>query len=122
MAKYISMREIKKTKRTEAIKSRFVSGPEDITDIKLENGKGRRTPQQRKNISEGMAKARLKGKVLGRPSWIEGSLKRSVKVRILKEDLMGIKHSRIIKNLDEDGISISKASFSRLIRKLKRDL
>ena len=58
-----------------------------------------------------MAKARLKGKVLGRPSWIEGSLKRSVKVRILKEDGYGHKalknHKELRGGRNQD---ISKAS------------
>ena len=122
MAKYRSIREIKKTRRTEAIKDRFVSGPEDVYNVKLTTGKGRRTALQRKNISEGMAKARLKGKVLGRPIEIETQFKRGETVRILKQLDMGIPQARIVRELNEDGISISKASFSRLIKKLRRDM
>ena len=122
MPKYVKLRKIKQTKRHVAIRDRFVSGPEDVTNVKLTTGKGRRTALQRKNISEGMIKARNeKGKVLGRPSWIEDSLKRSEKVQILKQLDMGIPQARIVRELNADGITISKASFSRLIKKLRQD-
>ena len=121
MPKYVKLRKIKQTKRHVAIRDRFVSGPEDVKNVRLTNGKGRRTALQRQNISDGMANARLKGKVLGRPIEIETQFKRGETVRILKQLDMGIPQARIVRELNADGIKISKASFSRLIKKLRCD-
>ena len=120
MTKYKTIREIKKTKRTEAIKDRFTSGPEDITDIVRVKVL---SASHKQKITAGMAKAKASGKVLGRKPFFENALKRSEKAWILKQADMGIKHSRIIKNVNEKtGIKISKASFSRLIKTLRGDL
>ena len=104
-----------------AIRARFVSDADDVSCVKLENGRGRRTPRQRKNISEGMARARDAGITLGRPEKIFGLLKRSDKILILKQLDMGIPQTRILNDLTDIGFNISKASFSRLVKKLRTD-
>lgn len=93
--KHIKLDHKPLTERQKLIAPRFLSDANDITNVVYA--------------------------LRGRPPVIEPKLKANDKVWILEQLEKGITQKRILKDIEaETGLIISKASFCRLVRKLKK--